>query len=51
MDMARIQPAEAGPTPSAGDLEAYDAILGSASRLTPPAVPVRGAAGVPVRIC
>ena len=34
MDMARIQPAEAGPTPSAGDLEAYDVILGNASRLT-----------------
>ena len=33
MDMARVLPAEAGPTPSAADLEAYDAILG-ASRLT-----------------
>ena len=34
MDMARVLPAEAGPTPSAADLEAYDAILSNASKLT-----------------
>ena len=34
MDMARIQPAEAGPTPKPDDLAAYDVILGNARRLT-----------------